>query len=218
MQYINTTTLEFPVSEHQIRQRFNNISFPTPFEPPAPYAEVQPMPKPDVGPESEAVLRTIATRENNHWVHDWDVMPKNADKQFEERQKMVNDRIAQIKHIRDNKLVTNGFQVVTMVTNTDGQPQPRIKWFHSDAFSRTQQLALFSVGADMPVGIQWKTMDGTFVEMTPALAREIFNTAIAADTAIFTQAETLIAQVSEVANASSVDISAGWPLGYSDAM
>ena len=40
--------------------------------------------------------------------------------------------------------------------------------FHSDADSRIQQMGLVMMGASLPA-VQWKTMGGTFVEMTPTL-------------------------------------------------
>ena len=49
------------------------------------------------------------------------------------------------------------------------------KRYHSDADSRIQQLGLAMLGASIPAGLQWKTMDGSFVEMTPTLAQQIFG-------------------------------------------
>ena len=63
------------------------------------------------------------------------------------------------------------------------------KWFHSDDTSRIQYLGLVLMGAGMPAGIMWKTMDGSFVEMTPTLAGQIFQAMGAKDIAIFTVAE-----------------------------
>lgn len=62
-------------------------------------------------------------------------------------------------------------------------------WFHSDDTSRIQQIALTMLGANLPPGIMWKTMVGTFVQMTPALAGQIFQGTIAQDQKIFAQAE-----------------------------
>ncbi len=63
------------------------------------------------------------------------------------------------------------------------------KWFHSDDTSRIQQLGLVMMGAGLPSGIMWKTMDGTYTQMTQALAVEIFQTVAAKDIAIFAVAE-----------------------------
>ena len=81
-----------------------------------------------------------------------------------------------IKTERDRRTQQGGYQV-------DG------KWFHSDTFSRTQQLALVMMGASIPAGLQWKTMDGSFVTMTQTLASQVFTAAAASDAALFARAE-----------------------------
>jgi hypothetical protein len=62
-------------------------------------------------------------------------------------------------------------------------------WFHSDDTSRIQQIALTMMGAAMPTGILWKTMANTMIPMTPTLAQQIFQAAVASDAALFAVAE-----------------------------
>jgi hypothetical protein len=81
-----------------------------------------------------------------------------------------------IKQERDRRTQQGGYQVAG-------------KWFHSDTFSRTQQMGLVMMGASIPVDLQWKTMDGSFVTMTQALAGQVFTAAAASDTALFARAE-----------------------------
>lgn len=85
------------------------------------------------------------------------------------------------------------------------------KWFHSDTFSRTQQMGLVMLGANIPANTPWKTMDGTTVTMTQALAGQIFAAAAASDIAIFAAAEMHRAAMESSADPSSYDFSAGWP-------
>mgnify|MGYP000747628215 CR=1 FL=1 len=85
------------------------------------------------------------------------------------------------------------------------------KRFHGDTFSRTQQMGLVMLGASIPPGLQWKTMDGSFVAMTQTLAQQVFAAAAASDIALFGHAEALRAQVNAAEDPSSVDITAGWP-------
>ena len=61
-------------------------------------------------------------------------------------------------------------------------------WFHSDDASRIRQLGLVMFGANMP-NIMWKTLSGSFVQMTPTLALQIFQTVVMSDTNIFGIAE-----------------------------
>lgn len=104
----------------------------------------------------------------------------------------------EIKALRDRKTQQGGYKVGS-------------NWFHSDTFSRTQQIGLTIMGTSMPVGLQWKTMGGAFVGMTPTLAQQVFAAAGAQDAALFTHAEVLKAQVDASADPATVDITAGWP-------
>lgn len=54
--YINTETLEYPVTEQEIKQLYSNISFPNPFIPPKEYAVVFPAPKPEYDTITHAVI------------------------------------------------------------------------------------------------------------------------------------------------------------------
>lgn len=86
--------------------------------------------------------------------------------------------------------------------------------FHSDPDSRTQQLGLVILGANIPPGLQWKTVGGAFVTMTQTLAGQIFGATAARDTAMFANAETHIAAVQALTDAEDVlayDYSTGWP-------
>ena len=81
-----------------------------------------------------------------------------------------------IKSERDRRTQAGGYQVAG-------------KWYHSDTFSRTQQMGLVMMGAGIPGGLQWKTMDGSFVTMTQTLAGQVFAAAAASDAALFSHAE-----------------------------
>lgn len=81
------------------------------------------------------------------------------------------------------------------------------KWFHSDAKSKRQQIALVIMGASIPAGLMWKTMDGSFVAMTQALAGQVFSAQTAREQSIFAHAEALNADP-------EADIDAGWPARY----
>lgn len=103
-----------------------------------------------------------------------------------------------IKAERDRRTLQGGYQVGNY-------------WFHSDTFSRTQQLGLVMLGASMPANVQWKTMTGEFVAMTPALAQQIFSAAAASDIAIFGAAEQHRAQMEACADPVAYDFTSGWP-------
>lgn len=110
-------------------------------------------------------------------------------------EQLAQVRWNKLKTIRDNLISNGGVKVGT-------------KWFHSDTHSKLQQLSLVSLGASLPAGIQWKTMDGSFIEMTPTLAQQIFAAQVAQENAIFSTAETKKLDTS--------DINTGWPEVYQD--
>ena len=102
-----------------------------------------------------------------------------------------------IKTERDRRTQSGGYQAAG-------------KWFHSDTFSRTQQMGLVMMGAGIPGGLQWKTMDGSFVTMTQTLAGQVFAAAAASDAAIFARAEQIRAAMD--ADPAAFDLSAhAWP-------
>lgn len=89
-------------------------------------------------------------------------------------------------------------------------------WFHSDPDSRVQQIGLVMMGQVMPSGIQWKTMSGEFVEMTPALAGLIFQQAALLDQQLFTAAELHWQAAQASPEPWSYDYSTGWPQSFQD--
>lgn len=84
------------------------------------------------------------------------------------------------------------------------------KWYHSDEASRVQQIGLCMMGAGVPA-VPWKTMDGSFVTMTPAIAAAIFAATAALDMSAFAAAEGHRAAMLADADPASYDYSAGWP-------
>lgn len=83
------------------------------------------------------------------------------------------------------------------------------KWFHTDVRSKQQQIALVMMGAGIPAGLQWKTMDGSFIAMTQALAAELFAAQAAREQAIFATAE--------AKRLDNSPINDGWPARYTEA-
>jgi hypothetical protein len=92
-------------------------------------------------------------------------------------------------------------------------------WFHSDTHSKLQQLALVNLGANLPEGLQWKTMDGSFVTMTPQLAIDIFLAQVAQEQAVFAKSEAEQAAVNALTSVDDIaayDWKQGWPETYTE--
>ena len=90
------------------------------------------------------------------------------------------------------------------------------KWFHSDDGSRIQQMGLVMMGASIPANLQWKTMDGSFITMTQALASQVVQTVAASDQAIFAVAEQHKTAMEASADPTSYDYTSGWPKIYGE--
>lgn len=90
------------------------------------------------------------------------------------------------------------------------------KWFHTDDASRIQHMALTMMGVGIPANLQWKTMDGSFITMSQALAGKIFQAVAAMDMQAFAAAETHRAALLAIATPSEYDFSAGWPQTYAE--
>ena len=226
--YIVLETKEV-VSQGELRRRNPNTSFPAVWDQSTldllGVAPIFPSPRPEYNHVTQTV-REIAPSltDKGHWEQQWEVV--SAFTEYIDDQGVVHTVADQeaaaiarelngarvnatnaIKTERDRRTQTSGYKVT--VEGVD-------KWFHSDVFSRNQQLGLVLLGANIPENLQWKTMDGSFVTMTPALSHQLFASAAASDAVIFSYAEALIRQVNESATPAAVDINTGWPIAYFD--
>lgn len=98
-------------------------------------------------------------------------------------------------------------------------------WFHSDADSRIQHLGLKDKARDLIAAggamtdnltmlgqpVRWKTMDGSFANVTAQFAFEIVAAAGDLDARLFAVAETHRAAMEAAADPTAYDFSAGWP-------
>jgi hypothetical protein len=104
------------------------------------------------------------------------------------------------------------------------------KWFHSDADSRIQLLGLKDRARDLLAAggamtgnltilgqtVEWKTMDGSFVEITAQLAFDIVAAVGDLDAQLFATAEAHKAAMEASADPASYDFSTGWPQSFGE--
>lgn len=100
-----------------------------------------------------------------------------------------------------NKIRSSGVKVGTI-------------WIDSDDTSRIQQLALVILGSNLPANIMWKTLNGTFVEMTPTFATQLFMASVVHDQTIYGVAEYHKAAMLASADPGNYDYTTGWPETY----
>ena len=206
--YRNKTTGAYPVSRDDIQAEYPNTTLPAELS-----AEeldhlgfdlVLPTAQPTHDPVVSSIAETAPEQANDGtWHQAWSITPFDEATAIANRAAQREGIWTRIKAERDRRVQSNGYKVGT-------------KWFHSDTFSRSQQTGLVMAGAAIPPGMQWKTMDSSFVTMTQSLAAQIFQAAMGSDMAIFSKAETLRVQVQAASDPHAVDITSGWPLGYGE--
>jgi len=74
MNYINTETLEYPVSYSELLYRFRNTSFPQVFVAPAPYKEVGESTQPEFDTRIQSLHEEAPASINGSWVRQWSVV------------------------------------------------------------------------------------------------------------------------------------------------
>lgn len=90
------------------------------------------------------------------------------------------------------------------------------KWFQTDDATRLQYLALAleSVTGGFKKPINWKTMDNSFLQLTPDLLREIMQTMHDNEQADFANAEKHKAAMLKAENPLEYDYSGSWTASY----
>lgn len=151
---------------------------------------------------------TFAPRENGHqtWdakAKDW-VLPPAVAVQIKEQQQ--DEMWEQIKAKRYDNL-RHGVYAKSVG-----------KWFQTDDATRLQYLALAleSVTGGFKRPISWKTMDNSFLQLTPELLREIMQTMHDDEEADFINAEKHKAAMLKAENPLEYDYSDGWTANFDE--
>ena len=183
-----------------------NVSFPIPFSPLNGYVALEEV-RPEYNPKTQRlVISELALFADGKWSRTFLVEDLTAEEIAAILKALQNTKWEQIKTERDQRK-SSGVKVGT-------------NWFHSDPDSRIQQLGLVMAGASLPAGIQWKTLNvdvngqPNFVEMTPTLAMQIYQTTMLSDAAIFAAAETHRITMEASTDPENYDITANWPESY----
>lgn len=97
MRYINTVTMEFPLSEQQIRAAFPQVSFPSEFTPPDGYAVFHQTNAPAYDPVTQGYREIAPAQINGEWTQQWEVYdlpPEQAASNQAQAHQALMDRIA----------------------------------------------------------------------------------------------------------------------------
>lgn len=204
---LNLNTGEYPIGIEALKAAHPNVSLPA-----SPtdadlmglgHVNVLPVDQPTFDPITKQIAEGAPHQTQAGWVQTWIVTDLAPATVAANRTAQIEAIWLRIKAERDRRIQTCGYKVGS-------------KWYHSDTFSRSQQMGLVMAGAAIPANTQWKTMDGSFVTMTQTLAGQIFQAAMLSDMAIFGKAEALRAQCAAASDPNTINILAGWPLGFGE--
>ena len=96
---VDDTIVEYPIYEGDLRVKYPNVSFPSPFQPPAGYVFVEDAPFPEVD-YTKNVLEGAPTKQSGQWVKTWIVVNSSAEE--------ISERLAlqsnNVRSIRNNLL------------------------------------------------------------------------------------------------------------------
>lgn len=194
------------VDEKTIRIKFQNISFPAVLNKDIlksiGYVPILDVPMPVTAYNQIAVKTGVEKDKLGNTVYKWVIHDLPTDVVEQKKKDIKLSKWRDIQSIRDSKMA-GGVMVAE-------------KWFHTDTNSLVQYLAMLAAGESLPSNINWKTMDGSFITMTPALAKEIYAATMTATNNIFNTSETLRVLMEESENPFDFDIelNAGWPESY----
>ena len=156
------------------------------------------------GKDGKPVLAPLAPCPSSTWDGEqWHLDPECAAKLKAEQQKEVWERIKDKRY--DN--LRHGVYAKSVG-----------KWFQTDDATRLQYLALAleSVTGGFKKPINWKTMDNSFLMLTPELLREIMQAMHDDEEADFINAEKHKAAMLQAENPLEYDYSDGWTANFDE--
>lgn len=100
MFFIDTETLEYPITEGAIRTLFPSTSFPNPFKPPLPYAAVASSIQPERDYRTQGVREIAPAFIDGTWTQQWEIY----DLTQEEIDNIVNRQAGEVRSVRNQML------------------------------------------------------------------------------------------------------------------
>lgn len=172
--YINTVTLQYPVSEIEIRSLHPNTSFPIPFSPPEEYALVFPIPQPTFNQVTEFVREIIPQQvESGNWEQRWEVVNLDPDiaaaNQLAEQARIKNEIVFNTQKRLDLFAQTRNYDDIKSASDYAGCSVPKFSQegtYCRDARAETWNV-LYQVLAEVEQGT--RPMPQGFQDIEPLL-------------------------------------------------
>lgn len=185
------------------RAMYPNVSFASDFVPPEAELVIEVAP-PVVGMYAR-VQRNGVELINGQWRQAWQVTPWTPQEveayKAEEQAKVWAAIMAERDRREEGGVFVNGC------------------WFHTEKGDRIRYLGLVAMKLlGQPIhGVTWRTMDGSFCQMTEEMAVAVFLAVAAQDQALYDIAEQHRQAMLSLADPAGYDYSAGWPATYEPA-
>lgn len=116
MNYINTTTKDYPISEYEIRQSFPNISFPDPFVPPDGYAAVNEKDLPSYDATSQVVQEKSPRSYKGVYYQQWEVVDLDSSVAASNREarnaQLIDTYTVAVQKFLDTTAKTKGYDSI----------------------------------------------------------------------------------------------------------
>ena len=93
---------------------------------------------------------------------------------------------------------------------------PSNRWIASDGLARARWAAMDALGAALPVDQEEETLENGDFVVTPAFANKVIAAYLALDRALQANAKALITAVNASSDPASIDITAGWPVTFTN--
>ena len=174
MNYINTATGDYPVSESNIRAAHPNTSFPVPFVAPEGYTLVFPAPQPEFNPVTQRVQETTPVlTAKGHYEQQWEVQElfsTQAEKDAAiaadiEAKRKVSVPTSVTRRQAKQALLLKGLlgnvrPAIDAISDATQRAMIQIEWDDSQVFERDRP-ALIAIGSAL--GLTIAQLDDLFI-------------------------------------------------------
>lgn len=225
MNYINTQTGDYPVSETHIRATFPNVSFPTAFVPPDEYALVFPAPQPVYNRTTETLTEgPPVLTVKGHYEQTWTTValdPEVAAINVElERLALIEAKCKQVDIERDLRIANDflydfgetvaiddfGVQIAAGIRALQMKDKDRNFW------ETLRGSALTAVVSGVPATVMYmRSADNWNIQTTAIQVLQVLAAASQRGALLVSHAGSLKSQLRTSNDPASIDITAGWP-------
>lgn len=203
--WINTETLEWGLSEQEIRRRFPGASFGQPFVAPEPYAVYFQSPRPVYEPITQWVREVQPTQTGDQWFQAFEVVNFEAEQAQANLESARASKRQAVNAERDRR-ETAGFPYMGKTLDSDSVSVQRI--------TVVSQAAMAAASAGAPFSIEWTCADDSTLTLDAAGMIGMPAALATYGSALHQHARSLKAQIEAATNSqelAAIDVSAGWP-------